>query len=287
MLVVGLWNTFNMVIAGVALGCVAERKQPDRHPRLAIDRRGMLTIDGAAIPVAIENVSAGGCAVRLDGAADAPALEPGRTQGRLAVVPIGTAMGDATLPVALKRLSRRGEEVVCGFEFEGMQPRDYYALADLMYGEADALGHFLDSRRVHKDLFRGSAQFLTWGVTEPIRALTYLTKRSASEAAAPSAPAAIEAVPEPAAVAAEAASAASPDALPLDAVAAPEPAAQPVASSGMVAAEPEPRFGRTGDAGRRADGRPAGRMAQATPRHGPLGVAERRKHQSESRGRVP
>src|SRR3954452_10181142 len=58
MLVVGLWNTFNMVIAGVALGCVAERKQPDRHPRLAIDRRGMLTVDGAAIPVAIENVSA-------------------------------------------------------------------------------------------------------------------------------------------------------------------------------------------------------------------------------------
>src|SRR3954452_11977601 len=39
-----------MVIAGVALGCVAERKQPDRHPRLAIDRRGMLTIGGAAIP---------------------------------------------------------------------------------------------------------------------------------------------------------------------------------------------------------------------------------------------
>ena len=26
--VVGLWNTFNMIIAGVALGCVAERRQP-------------------------------------------------------------------------------------------------------------------------------------------------------------------------------------------------------------------------------------------------------------------
>jgi cellulose synthase (UDP-forming) len=39
MLVVGLWNTFNMVIAGVALGCVAERRQPDRHPRLRVTAR--------------------------------------------------------------------------------------------------------------------------------------------------------------------------------------------------------------------------------------------------------
>ena len=150
-------------------------------------------------------------------------------------------MGDATLPVALKHLSRRGEEVVCGFEFEGMQPRDYYALADLMYGDADALGRFLESRRVHKDLFRGSAQFLTWGVTEPIRALSYLFKRSSPEAvAAPSAPAVLEAVAEPAAFAPEAPSAVAPGAMLPNASTAPEPVAQPGGASAVAAAEPEP-----------------------------------------------
>jgi cellulose synthase (UDP-forming) len=66
MMVVGLWNTFNMLIAGAALGAIAERKQPDRHPRLGINRRGVLKIDGVDIPVAIIDVSAGGCSIRPD-----------------------------------------------------------------------------------------------------------------------------------------------------------------------------------------------------------------------------
>ncbi len=46
MLIVGLWTTFNLVIAGVALGVVAERRQPDRFPRLAVQRRGFVHMGG-------------------------------------------------------------------------------------------------------------------------------------------------------------------------------------------------------------------------------------------------
>ncbi len=65
MLIVGLWTTFNLAIAGVALGVVAERREPDRFPRLAIDRRGLLTSGAATTPVSIRSVSAGGCALRF------------------------------------------------------------------------------------------------------------------------------------------------------------------------------------------------------------------------------
>ncbi|MGO9392720.1 hypothetical protein, partial [Rhodoblastus sp.] len=46
-------------------------------------------------------------------------------------------------------------------------------LAELMYGDSDALPRFLKSRRKQKNLIAGSARFVWWGVTEPFRALRY------------------------------------------------------------------------------------------------------------------
>ena len=58
MLVVGLWNLFNLLTAGAALGVCAERRQLERTPSLAVNRRGQLTLGGRAVDVAIERVSA-------------------------------------------------------------------------------------------------------------------------------------------------------------------------------------------------------------------------------------
>ena len=53
MLIVGLWTTFNLIIAGAALGVVCERREPDRFPRLTIDRTGLLTIGDETAAVTI------------------------------------------------------------------------------------------------------------------------------------------------------------------------------------------------------------------------------------------
>ena len=182
MLVVGIWNTFNLIIAGVALGAVSERAQPDRHPRLAIARTGTLLVDGQRVAVALRDVSAGG--VSLTSTEPMPVAEDGeRLPVRLEVDPIGTLSRGKTLPLRLVNSRRADAETVYGFEFHDMEPDDYFALADLMYGDSDALPRFLRSRRKHKNIFAGLVQFLWWGVSEPVRAFRYaLSRKPGSDA---------------------------------------------------------------------------------------------------------
>ena len=193
MLVVGLWNLFNMMIAGAALGAVAERKQPDRHPRLTVNRKGVFTTGDTKIDVAITSVSAGGVAIRPI-SSHAVDFEPGVTTGRLSIEAIGTLAGYCSMPMKFVHKSGPLGAEVYGFEFETFDPAEYYVLADLMYGDSDALPAFLATRRKQKNVFLGSGQFIWWGISEPIRALSYAFKKKDG------APAAAEAGTTPPAV---------------------------------------------------------------------------------------
>ncbi len=171
MLVVGLWNTFNMLVAGVGLGAVAERKQPDRHPRLGVNRDGFLHVGGQAVAVEIVNVSAGGCGLVVRGKMPAGFED---VEALLTIEPLGVQVSrEEPLPLLFRHASMHGSALVHGFEFGEMQPRDYYVLADLMYADSDALPRFLMGRRKHKNLLAGTAQFLWWGLSEPVRAFSY------------------------------------------------------------------------------------------------------------------
>ena len=179
MIVVGAWNAFNMIIAGAALGSVAERAQPDRHPRLGINRRGVLYTHDQQLPVDIVNVSAGGCGVVFGDVKPDADLIPDVSEARLWVEPLGDIVTSETLPLIFKHVgaASNGGGQVLGFEFSDMQPDEYYVLADLMYGDSDALPAFLRSRRKHKNVFSGTGEFIWWGVTEPFRAFAYLRKQ--------------------------------------------------------------------------------------------------------------
>jgi cellulose synthase (UDP-forming) len=190
MVVVGAWNAFNMIIAGAALGSVAERAQPDRHPRLGINRRGVLYTHDQQIPVNLVNVSAGGCGIVFPEEKPPFEMVPDHTVARLWVEPLGEIVTSETIPLVFKHSGQRaGGDAVYGFEFTEMQPDEYYVLADLMYADSDALPNFLATRRIHKNVFAGTGQFLVWGLTEPMRAFSYLRKKAQEEAAA--------AVPQP------------------------------------------------------------------------------------------
>lgn len=185
MFIVGLWNTFNLVVAGVALGAVAERRQPDRHPRLRIDdRRGWLDFGEWRVAVEIANVSAGGCAVRLLDEMPPLLLEADDTRARLIIDPIGEHVGERSLPLVFRRVPTEGDDLY-GCEFIDMQAEDYFVLADLMYGDAEALRRFLSHRRKHKNVLAGTGQFLWWGLVEPLRALAYLLHSYAAGEARP------------------------------------------------------------------------------------------------------
>ena len=194
MLVVGLWNLVNVIKAGAALGVTAERRQTETTPSLTVDRQAVLTLNGLAIDVRVERVSAQRCRIRMDTIAPTRRSEDSST-GTLAIVPqqVGSSVGTwPSMPVTLTSSALSGEETVCELRFERLSPRDYFALADLMYGDAEAMTRFQQARRRHKTLFAGIAQFVWWGLVEPFRALSYgladLRRR---------APAEVEPVPVP------------------------------------------------------------------------------------------
>ena len=117
MLVVGLWAAANLVVAGVALGAVAERKQIDRSPRLDINRHGTLNFVDRSIDVVIDNVSAVGCSVRPFGDYQLPAIAIGIT-GQLSVIPFSGNARPGLLPVKLARSSAGPNSQSWGLTFE-------------------------------------------------------------------------------------------------------------------------------------------------------------------------
>ena len=174
MLVVGLWNLFNLLTAGAALGVCAERRQSEKAPSLPIGRRGVLALEGRVLDVGIERVSAEGCTIRLAAGLLAPGAGHRPMAGELTVEPVEGARPGGSLPVTLVQVARSREDAVCRLAFGALRSRDYPALAGLMYGDSDAMRRFQLRRRRHKDLLSGLLHFAWWGLVEPLRAVRTL-----------------------------------------------------------------------------------------------------------------
>ncbi|ACL58648.1 UDP-forming cellulose synthase catalytic subunit [Methylobacterium nodulans] len=174
MLVVGLWNFFNLMTAGVALGVCAERRQTETAPALPIARRGLLALEGRSVDVIIERVSARGCTIRFGAKLLAPGAGHRPMAGLLTVLPPAGAPAGGTLPVILDHVARNREDAVCRLSFRSLRPKDYPALAGLMYGDSEAMHRFQLRRRRHKSILSGILQFAWWGLVEPLRAIRYL-----------------------------------------------------------------------------------------------------------------
>jgi cellulose synthase (UDP-forming) len=104
---------------------------------------------------------------------ESPTITDG-TQGRLAIDARGDLVRDHSLPAIVRHMSGTSDQIRYGLQFGEISAAEYYALADLMYGDPDAIKRFLMSRRKHKNVLVGSLTFLRWGFAEPLRAFAYL-----------------------------------------------------------------------------------------------------------------
>lgn len=243
--VVGGWCLFSAIIAGAALGALAERRQDTPWPRLPVDRRGVLRTGGQAISVAISAASTGDCVVVLDG----PMQGGVAPSGDLMVEPWQGGEPLPPLPVRISAQEGGGLVLTWGEPTAAQAP----AVADLVYADADALGRMLQARRRHKGLVAGTVQMLAWALAGPVRVCLYAlkTRKPAGEViatATPEAPAVGAVWDDPAATATALTLRAGRQAVPKRT----EPAAQslvPAATQAALArllAESAERLGRTG-----------------------------------------
>lgn len=168
MLVVGLWNTFNLVIAGVALGVVAERPERRRSQRLDVARKAELVVDDTVLPVVVEDISIGGVRLRPLGAVPAGTKIAGAT----ATLLLGSGPDGVPnrITVSARRVGADDGGPVWGMQFLRLTSSGYLAVADVMYGHAAVLDRFRESRRSGKSLMSGSLQFLGWAFAQSGRA---------------------------------------------------------------------------------------------------------------------
>lgn len=169
MLVVGLWNTFNLVIAGVALGVVAEKPERRRAQRLDVARRAELLVGSESVPVVIEDISTGGVRLRPIGAT----LAGPRMAGAQATLMVPGRGGDRSTPirVVIRRVASDDHGQFIGMAFDQLTSDGYVAVADVMYGQAAVLDGFRERRRSGRSLFAGTLQFVAWGISQTGRAL--------------------------------------------------------------------------------------------------------------------
>ena len=172
-LVVAGWNLFNLILAGCALGVVAERRERASSRRFKIQRRCEIGVEGQWLPASIEDVSVGGAQVHVYGG-DPSVM----TTGRSACLRFTLHDKDdmETLPIAIRQVERAGALFILGCQYQPADLSDHRQIADLIFANSDQWSQFLQGRRRNPGLIRGTIIFLGVALYQTYRGLFYLLR---------------------------------------------------------------------------------------------------------------
>lgn len=170
-LVVGGWNLLNLIMAGCALGVIAEKGQRRAASRrVKVSRRCEFGIDGAWHPGTIEDVSVSGARVHAAGIPPTALRE-----GAAAAIRFKTHAGwTGALPLAIRN-SREGDSGTSyiGCRFMPVEPDHHRLVADLLFANSAQWSDFQKARRGNPGVVRGTIRFLLLSCYETLRGFVY------------------------------------------------------------------------------------------------------------------
>jgi cellulose synthase (UDP-forming) len=164
-----LWNLFNLIMAGLALGVVSERRERRTTHRAPTQARGMLQIDSIDLPAQIVDVSQGGMLIRVQG------TSPLRmhSQARLTVVSPAETEMSAVLPVKLTSMRFERDRQLIGLSFGELQPSHYSVISTLMFGDLKLLRSTRTARQRTRSIVVGTTQIMAWGLGHTVRGISF------------------------------------------------------------------------------------------------------------------
>lgn len=172
-LVVAGWNVLNLILAGCALGVVAERGERASSQRVKLQRRCDVGVNGNWYPASIEDVSVGGAQIHIY-AKQLGSLIEGEP-ALLRFQPHGRS-GSETLPITIRTIEPSGDLTVVGCQYQPAGPLDHRWIADLIFANSAQWSQFQESRRTNPGIIKGSAIFLAVALYQTSRGLIYLFK---------------------------------------------------------------------------------------------------------------
>lgn len=240
--IVGFWALFNLVMAGLGLGAVSERKQRRRHYRMPYaggQVSAVMELGEERLLGSIRDIAIGGLCVEMtENAGLFNDSLVGQTV-KLALVR-GRRREDRvlhTFNVTIRWVKTEGETARIGLEFEAPNALDRRAQALLMFPNAEALARYRANRFPDIKVTTGTLQYLRWAATQTVRGMTMASaelRQKMQERMAAKAPAPEAKVEAPV----QAPAAASPVADSFAAVAA-APAANPALAASAMPATPQ------------------------------------------------
>ena len=170
-LVVGGWNLLNLIMAGCALGVIAEkgqRRAPTR--RVKVSRRAEFGAGGSWYPATIEDVSVNGARIRVIGVPPRLLEEGAAAEIRF----VSHAGQEGSLPLAIRNASggEAGTALV-GCRYMPVAPTHHRLVADLIFANSRHWSEFQASRRGNPGLVRGTVRFLWLAGYETLRGFVY------------------------------------------------------------------------------------------------------------------
>ncbi|HEV7260343.1 MAG TPA: UDP-forming cellulose synthase catalytic subunit [Bosea sp. (in: a-proteobacteria)] len=178
LVVIGAWNVFNTVMAGLALGVVSERRERRKIQRLETSRRGSLSIGDLEVPVIVKDASVGGLKVQLggtDGRQFGQLLAPGR---HAAMIRVESETGaPLQAQVAITSATSADDSRMLGLRFLGDGADRYRIIADVAYADLSAMREMRAARQNRQSLVLGTARTLVWAAREAMRGMFFLLFR--------------------------------------------------------------------------------------------------------------
>ncbi|MEO0635276.1 MAG: UDP-forming cellulose synthase catalytic subunit [Pseudomonadota bacterium] len=180
--VVAVWATFNLVIAGVALGVVVERPELRSGYRLPSERPALVRLGDTKAKAHIEDCGLGGLSIRVPQVGEISLPEKGD------LIPVAFAMHRAgtqaaSLQLRLTHVDCSAKGLTLAGSFEQLSAADYRAMADLMYPTAARFNAMRNARRAGRSITFGSALVFRWFIIHPLRALRAILQWRPSEKA--------------------------------------------------------------------------------------------------------
>jgi cellulose synthase (UDP-forming) len=175
-IVIGIWNFLNLVIAGLAIGVVIERSERRQLPR--VDGKALkagLALGDDVGPAVITDVSAGGVRVRTTGP-----LSNTRHRDGIIKVALGETAGgkdEVTVPVRLAFAGRDEKGRVLGLAFTDDGRDRYRLIAALQFGDIGKIEEKRMSRRRRRFMPLAMIRLAFFSIAQSLRGLGFAVFR--------------------------------------------------------------------------------------------------------------
>ncbi|WP_201839776.1 UDP-forming cellulose synthase catalytic subunit [Microvirga zambiensis] len=181
LMIAGIWNLFNLFLAGLALGVVSERRERRGTHRVPTQGRGQFHIDGAAVSAQILDVSQGGMLIRVSG------THPLRMQSQagLAVTSPEVQVAGSVLPVKVVNTRFERNSQLVALTFHELQAAHYSTISALMFGDLRLLREARMARQRTRSILAGTIEVMAWALGHTLRGMSFALFRRTAGAESP------------------------------------------------------------------------------------------------------